>query len=708
MKEYVVYSESSRGLGNVMNSDNQLEHMEGSNCSPILTDTIFNQDNLDLPVFEIKLNGEKAYVNVELIPAEGVAPNESLTLKATLKNSNDEFIDNVHVFFYENDMLLGSGETVAGVCEYEYSSDVRGEHIIVVKTNDELQYDATSTNVTVYVYYNTSIALNVSPDVIDVADTVVVNAALLRDDNVPISGGVVEIYNNDTLLNSSITDEQGGCLNYYNAHDLKRDYGSDLNFKAVFNKTVEYLPSQSSIVTKTVLLSEPSINLEYPSAQYNTGDTIPLTFYVTDKMGNLLEGIELVIDILDTQYTGVTDNNGQFVLNYIVSSSGDMVVEVSSVEDNYYSSKTISETVTVGKLNTVTSLTSSNSSSSISFIEDFTLSATVSSGDNQNINGTVSFYDDGKLLETVSLTGNVANYNYSTTEIKEHTFHAVFNETDEYNSSQSSNVIVNIIKDTPLITVLTSDIYSGWKVGAILKNSKGTVLANKSVVLSGATSGTLTTNIEGKVTKAFNGTAGSSYTITYEFNGDSEYESVSISKTFKILSPKTASKCPGTWDVAAETTSTRGWVDEHSNCEDNYARCTNIATASGSHKKPCLLSKVIKFSLPSGCTVTNLKADWKSKLVKYTSEYGYASIGAPTITISGDGSGSTHTKTAGTPGKNTYVSGTFNYSGATAAGLNDGVTVKAQFPANTSGEIGQIYFIGVKLTATYIPAQGAI
>ena len=708
MKEYVVYSESSRGLGNVMNSDNQLEHMEGSNCSPILTDTIFNQDNLDLPVFEIKLNGEKAYVNVELIPTEGVAPNESLTLKATLKNSNDEFIDNVHVFFYENDVLFGSGETVAGVCEYEYSSDVRGEHIIVVKTNDELQYDATSTNVTVYVYYNTSIALNVSPDVIDVADTVVVNAALLRDDNVPISGGVVEIYNNDTLLNSSITDEQGGCLNYYNAHDLKRDYGSDLNFKGVFNKTVEYLPSQSSIVTKTVLLSEPSINLEYPSAQYNIGDTIPLTFYVTDKMGNLLEGIELVIDILDTQYTGVTDNNGQFVLNYIVSSSGDMVVEVSSVEDNYYSSKTISETVTVGKLNTVTSLTSSNSSSSISFIEDFTLSATVSSGYNQNINGTVSFYDDGKLLETVSLTGNVANYNYSTTEIKEHTFHAVFNETDEYNSSQSSNVVVNIIKDTPLITVLTSDIYSGWKVGAILKNSKGTVLANKSVVLSGATSGTLTTNIEGKVTKAFNGTAGSSYTITYEFNGDSEYESVSISKTFKILSPKTESKCPGTWDVAAETTSTRGWVDEYSNCDDNYARCTNIATASGSHKKPCLLSKVIKFSLPSGCTVTNLKADWKSKLVKYESGYGYASIGAPTITISGDGSGSTHTKTAGTPGKNTYVSGTFNYSGATAAGLNDGVTVKAQFPANTSGEIGQIYFIGVKLTATYIPAQGAI
>ena len=454
---------------------------------------------------------------------------------------------------------------------------------------------------------------------------------------------------------------------------------------------------QEYIISDIILTSDKDI--------FADNDVATLTAKVKTSSGGIPVGVDVVFK-KDDELLGIvkTDTQGIATYSYRATGAGDITF---SAECDL-SSKTISATVTVGKLNTVTSLTSSNSSSSISFIEDFTLSATVSSEDNQNINGTVSFYDDDKLLETVSLTGNVANYNYSTTEIKEHTFHAVFNETDEYNSSQSSNVVVNIIKDKPLITVLTSDIYSGWKVGAILKNSKGTVLANKSVVLSGATSGTLTTNTKGKVTKAFSGTAGSSYTITYKFNGDSEYESVSISKTFKILSPKTASKCPGTWDVAAETTSTRGWVDEYSNCDDNYARCTNIATKSGSHKKPCLLSKVIKFSLPSGCTVTNLKADWKSQLVKYTSGSGYPSIGAPTITISGDGSGSTHTKTAGTPGKNKYVSGTFNYSGATAAGLNDGVTVKAQFPANTSDEIGQIYFIGVKLTATYIPAQGAI
>lgn len=714
MKKYTVYSENSRGLGNVMNSDNQLEHMEGSNCSPILTDIIFNHDNLELPVFEIKLNGEPAYIAVELTPLEGsVAPDESLILNATLTNSDGDFIDNVNIFFYENDVLLGYGETVDGCCEYEYSSSIRGEHVIVVKTNDELQYDATSTNVNVYVYYNTSIDLNVSPELIDTADTVVVNTTLLRDDGTPINGEFIEIYNGDVLLNSSVTDDQGECLDYYNAYELKRDHGSNLNLKAVFNKTVAYLPSQSSIVSKTIKLSEPYISLQYPSAQYSIGDIIPLTFLVNDKKGNALEGVDLVINIDGNSYDGVTDAFGQYVMNYTVLSAKDIDITVTSVENNYYSSTSIHETITVGKLNTLTVLTSSNSSSNISFVEEFTLSATVSTDISQPIEGTVSFYDNEVLLDNVSLVDNIANYTYSTNEIKEHNFYAVFNESSEYYSSQSSNLTINIVKDTPIINVITGDIYQSWYTACIITDSLGHPLTDKNINIKVSQDNSTFSSYpqisdgEGKSKLQMNWNPCTVYS-QYIFTGDSQYTAVTANKTFIIKSPLTQSKCTGTMTSGSNAVPYREWVDVYSDCDDNYCRCTNIATSSGSYKRPAALTGSVNFNLPANATVKNLKADWKSKLVKDTSSSGYASIGAPTITISGDGSGSAHTKTGGTPGKGSYVSGTFNYSGANAAGLNNGVNVKVQFPANTSGEIGQIYFIGVKLTATYIPAQEVI
>lgn len=625
---------------------------------------------------------------------------------------NTQFIINDGINDHNVTLSNTTHEVTSQIVNFKNTNLTPGTYIATITFNGNDNFNSYKTSLMYTVTADGTLTLTPSSDFLDSSHTsTTLTATYINGNNQPISGATIDITTTDVTIGT--IGESGGPNSAIMQYDPKITNSSGITtftvnsvgtWKAYHRSgNTFYAVSNSSDIR-----GEPYISLQHPSAQYSIGDIIPLTFLVNDNKGNALEGVDLVINIDGNSYDGVTDAFGQYVMNYTVLSAKDLDITVTSVENNYYSSTSIHETITIEKLNTFTVLTSSNSSSNISFVEEFTLSATVSTDISQPIEGTVSFYDNEVLLDNVSLVDNIANYTYSTNEIKEHNFYAVFNGSSEYYPSQSSILNINIVKDTPLITVLTSDIYSGWKVGAILKNSKGTVLANKSVVLSGATSGTLTTNIEGKVTKAFNGTAGSSYTITYKFNGDSEYESVSISKTFKILSPKTESKCPGTWDVAAETTSTRGWVDEYSNCDDNYARCTNIATASGSHDKPCLLSKVIKFSLPSGCTVTNLKADWKSKLVKYTSSSGYASIGAPTITISGDGSGSTHTKTAGTPGKNTYVSGTFNYSGATAAGLNDGVTVKAQFPANTSGEIGQIYFIGVKLTATYIPAQRVI
>lgn len=486
----------------------------------------------------------------------------------------------------------------------------------------------------------------------------------------------------------------------FNGNDNFNSYTTSLMYTVTADGTLTLTPSSdflNSSHTSTTL-----------TATYINGNNQPISDANIDITTN-----DIAIGTAPTSLTmydkKTTNSNG--VATFTVNSVG--LWRAYHKTDNIIYAVSNESNITLGKLNTVTSLTSSNSSSNISFVEEFTLSATVSSEDNQTIEGTVSFYDNEVLLDNVSLVDNIANYTYSTNEIKEHNFYAVFNESSEYYSSQSSNLTINIVKDTPVINVITGDIYQSWYTACIITDSLGHPLTGKDINIKVSTDNSTFSSYpqisdsEGKSKTQMNWNPCTVY-AQYIFDGDSQYTAVTVNKTFTIKSPLTQSKCTGTMTSGSNAVPYREWDDVYSNCDDNSCRCTNIATSSGSYKRPAALTGSVNFNLPTNATVKDLRADWKSKIVKDTSGSGYASIDAPTITISGDGSGSTHTKTDGTPGKGYYVSGAFNYSGANATGLNDGVNVKVQFPANTSGEIGKIYFIGVKLTATYIPAQEVI
>lgn len=612
-----------------------------------------------------------------------------------------------------------------------------GTYIATITFNGNDNFNSYKTSLMYTVTADGTLTLTPSSDFLDSSHTsTTLTATYINGNNQPISGANIDITTNDITVGTAPHNEPTSLTTYdkkiTNSDGIATFTVNSVGSWRAYHKidNIIYAVSNSSDIR-----GEPYISLQHPSAQYSIGDIIPLTFLVNDQKGNALEGIDLVINIDGNSYDGVTDAFGQYVMNYTVLSAKDLDITVTSVENNYYSSTSIHETITIEKLNTLTVLTSSNSSSNISFVEEFTLSATVSTDISQPIEvfiptsnntipekstdisqpieGTVSFYDNEVLLDNVSLVDNIANYTYSTNEIKEHNFYAVFNGSSEYYSSQSSNLTINIVKDTPIINVITGDIYQSWYTACIITDSLGHPLTGKDINIKISSDNSTFSSYpqisddEGKSKIQMNWNPCTVYS-QYIFDGDSQYTAVTANKTFIIKSPLTQSKCTGTMTSGSNEVPYREWVDVYSDCDDNYCKCTNIATSSGSYKRPAALTGSVNFNLPANATVKNLKADWKSQLVKYTSGSGYASIGAPTIIISGDGSGSAHTKTDGTPGKGSYVSGTFNYSGANAAGLNDGVAVKVQFPANTSGEIGQIYFIGVKLTATYVPAQEVI
>lgn len=726
MKKYTVYPDDTRGIGNIMNTISSVEEMSGSNCTPTLTDTTLNYDNINFPVFEIKLKGETALLTIDNTQEEGtykwsVMPSTDMELVATLKDTNNEPITGVDVYFYENDVLIGSSETVEGTCSCTYNTDLSGDHTIVVKTYDELEYDATSTSVHIFVYYNTSLGLTVQPTVIDSADTINVYASLLNEYTLEgVIGETVDFYNNGTLLGSSITENDGVATYTVNAHDLKT-VSDNVNFQAKFSKTAQYLASESSSFETTINLSKPSIILQYPIQQYKQGDTVSLTVVVTDKHSVRLEGIQLQININGVGYTGVTDESGEYSMDYVFPSTEDLTVNISNVEDNFYQSTSITNTVKCGKLTTSTSLSLNASSNEISFVEDYSLVATVIASDESIVTGDVVFYEDNNIIGTVALSNGVASLNYQNSTIGEHTYYAVFNETDNYLASTSSESAITIIKDTPKLSLLTGDLYTGWKTVCFLTDSAGTPLDNKNVVISVSNDNSTftdylrTTSTDGKASLNMNWNPCTVYS-KYVFDGDSQYNPVSLNSTFKIKDPLSQTKYPGTITSvpATDGDGKRAWDDKSCTSDSDTLVCNDITSRAGSYPAPAKIQKNnggFGFTIPTDATLKKIVVSWKAKNGTKSSASASINIPAANFNIYNVGS-ATLTGTGVVGGKNTYTTSTItltSLNGATPTQINDKMSLTLfTDKKNTTTNTGSFYIMGLKMIVYYIPSQGDV
>lgn len=718
MKKYTVYPDDTRGIGNIMNTISSTDEMKGSNCTPTLTTAKINYDNIDFPVFEIKLKGETALLTVDA-ETWSIEPANSVDLVATLTNLQGEAISNVDVYFYENNVLLGSSETVDGTCKYTYTSDIRGDHTIIVKTLDELQYDATSTSVHVFVYHTTSLEINVSPKLIDSADNISISADLSYDEGAGVVvGETVEFYNNDTLLGSSVTDDNGEAIFTVSAHDLKVN-NSNVKFKAKFRQTVQYLASESSSVESVINLSKPVILLQYPIQQYNQGDTVPLTVVVTDKNNNTIEGIQLTLAAGDTTINGVTDETGELHADYTFTSNEDVNITITNAADNFFETVTTNAIIKCGKLATNTNLAINASSNSISFVEDYTLVATLTSADESTVTGDIVFYEDNNIIGTVQLSGGSAQLPYNNSNIGEHEYYAVYNETSNYLASKSQTNKLNIIKDTPRLTVLTGDLYQGWYTACMLTDSKGNALGNKNVVISVSTDNSSFTDYsqvstnDGKSKLQMNWAPCKVYS-KYSFTGDSQYNSVSTNTSFTIQNPLSQRKVgnPMTSSPASNSGNYKAWTDVSTDGTSNPCGCPSVASKAGTYRIPANLQKKNwGFTIPSSAKISKITCEWSAKNGTTSSVSACINIPAATVTLSGTGKGSNLTGTGVVGGKNTFTKSTvtWNNPGSTPAGVNgSSMLLVLKFGANTTTNTANFYVLGPILTVYYIPSQGEI
>ena len=337
------------------------------------------------------------------------------------------------------------------------------------------------------------------------------------------------------------------------------------------------------------------------------------------------------------------------------------------------------------------------------------------------INGAVKFYEGSTLLGTVNTTNGVAQYTVSNASITTHTYHAVFEQTTDYHEATSSNVTVNVTKDTPKLSKLTGDLYSGWVTACQLTNSKGTALSSKTVSIKISTNNSTwstynkNTNSSGKASQTITGSAQKIY-VQYVFAGDSQYNAVTLTGTFNILSPKSVKKAAGTIvsNPASDSGSYRKWYDTYTDGDDNPIRAGNtcnsapIAGKNGTHNRPAAIVKSgWGFNIPTGATITKIVCAWKSKQGECGNAY--PSIPAGTVTLK---VGSlTLTGTGSKGGNGSYVSSSKTWSSpnVSAANVNSSsMKLTLSHAANTNSNPGLFYVIGPTLTVYYNPAQGSV
>ena len=223
----------------------------------------------------------------------------------------------------------------------------------------------------------------------------------------------------------------------------------------------------------------PTINvtLSASSNTVNIGASITLTATVTDEDDEPMENATVTFKVDgSTIDTASTNSSGVATLSYTCNTAGSL-----SFTASVGSSTSTAATVTVNKLSTSTSL--STSGNNVLVGTSVTLTATVTSSSTPIEGLTVTFKDGNNTLSS-SLTNSsgVATYTSSSLSVATHSITAVVTETSTYATSTSSSVSV-VVYDHSYSLAFSSSTYTATSGSATLS----VTLLDNNVAVSGAT-----------------------------------------------------------------------------------------------------------------------------------------------------------------------------------------------------------------------------
>lgn len=393
--------------------------------------------------------------------------------------------------------------------------------------------------------------------------------------------------------------------------------------------------------------------------------------------------------------------------------------------DNVERIRILNDIVWEKSKNTVTQLTAS--SNNILYGDSFTLTASTSleqSGNTSTIvDGIIKFYKDDILISTKSTSNGAAQLTVVGDEVGTNIYKAIFNK-EKYNNS-SASVSVKVSKKTPILSNIgTSTIYRTWYMGIKLTDN-GKALSGKTIkiTVNGVTYNKITDNNGIAILK--NNLNEGIYNVTYVFDGDNTYDSISTTRKYTMKDYQTTTLSVSSVSGASESDKNapnQRWEQINNteyHCYKNGLKChaTNntIATASGTYKKPASL--IITFNTNSISTIYEANLTFTSNQTKgcINATGGALFDTGPIIGLDVGNGYDNKTGKAFTKWnyyKSYYASkGTINESltwSYDGKQINNSLNIKIDYPANSGAEEGFLTIKNLKLTISYTPVQGAL
>lgn len=474
---------------------------------------------------------------------------DTITLTATVKNTNNAPINGLEIHFYQSSNEVGYSSTnsegkasinlkvtatQAGSWNYTASNITTGEYNVVTSNNIPVTANMIPTTLTLTTDKN---------KVLVGGENINFTVTLLDENNTPLNNKNIILYQGSSKLTTITTNNEGKAT--FQQENNTTTTGI-WDYYAIFEDNVPYAGSKSNIITVEAIQKNTNLEFTTTSTSVPIGSTVTIDATLKDEDNNPLANQQVDFyqagNKIFTLITGV-DGKCSKTLTVSATQSGSWVFQAKYNGLNAYK-PCESTSITISAVTISTNISLESSTTTIYKGNSLTLTARLKDSNGNNVNGTIIFYQTGNSVTntvgTVSTTNGVATLTLPVTAgTGTFTFQAKYAGNTPFNASESNNVSVNVKSNTTSLTLTTSsysvEIGDSVTLKATLKNSDGN---NINGAIQFYQAGNLlqtvnTTNGVATLTLPVTATTSGSWTFQAKYNGSNDYSSCN-SNSFNI------------------------------------------------------------------------------------------------------------------------------------------------------------------------------
>ena len=546
-------------------------------------------------------------------------------------NSYNDTVRNGTVTLYINDQVIGNPSPVDNgktTIKVKLSDLPEKENLITLKyVSDSKHYqNMTKTFTLIKSLIDTNITVSAN-DSVKVGKIVTINGTLTKDDEekTPIGEATVNLYINDTLVNTTQTNSTGGYVFYYTTtvvgiQNISVNYTGEGIIQASSNKT-----------TVNVLARETNVTI-VNNQTVTVGDYLTISGVLYDELGENVTNTFVNISVGENLIENVAvDGDGRYSTKYLADSVGNFTITVSYNNDTTsYISSTNTSNVLVKQKNTKITV----KATSVKVGSNTVVSGKLVDGDNKGISGvkvTVLLNGNDEYIVTTESDGTYSK-EIMTSVVGVNNVTVTYSGNESHNSS-TNNTTFNVEKvDSKIILDSIDDTKMGEDVTVkgILLGVDGKVISDETVTIKvNNKEYNVTTDSDGTFSKTILSNVVGKNNVTVTFSGNGNYSSASNKTTYnveKVATKLTVNKINDT-TIGSKAKVTGKLLDEN-------AKALSNATIKVGVDGKTYTTKTDKDGLFTVTALTNTTGKLKVK-VEYSGSDKYSSASATSsVTVS--------------------------------------------------------------------------